>query len=158
MMGAGSGRLAVLHKSRSHTLEESGSIRQPVTQDYCADMVPSFKHCRSPASQPRIPAMKSSNGVLSSRLDSRTFPPELIGCGPVAGNLRSQLDPMKAASGGDPGVPRRRYIVAVMRVRAPPASPRRASARQIAIHRPLSRTCPGSGARQPSGVASHHRP
>ena len=66
-MGAGSGRLAVLHKSRSHTLDESGSIRQPVTQDYRADVALSFKHCRSPASQPRIPAINSSNGVLSPR-------------------------------------------------------------------------------------------
>jgi hypothetical protein len=52
--------LAMLHKSRSHTLDESGSIRQPVTQDYCAGVIPSFKHCRSPASQPRTPAIKSS--------------------------------------------------------------------------------------------------
>jgi alkylhydroperoxidase/carboxymuconolactone decarboxylase family protein YurZ len=28
----------VLHKSRCHTLDGSGSIRQPVTQDYCADV------------------------------------------------------------------------------------------------------------------------
>jgi hypothetical protein len=39
-----------------------------VTQDYCADVVPSFKHCRSPTSQPRIPATKSSIAVLSPRL------------------------------------------------------------------------------------------
>jgi hypothetical protein len=65
----------MLHKSRSHTLDESGSIRQPVTQDSCADVVPSFKHCRSPASQPRIPAIKSSIAVLSPRLDFRKSAP-----------------------------------------------------------------------------------
>jgi hypothetical protein len=41
--------LAVLQKSRSHTLDEAESIRQPVTQDYFAAVVPSFKYCRNPS-------------------------------------------------------------------------------------------------------------
>ena len=63
-----------MHKSRSHTLDESGRIRQPVTQDYCGDLVPSFSYCCSPVSEPLTPATKSSNGVLSPRLLSETIP------------------------------------------------------------------------------------
>ena len=49
------------------------------------------------------------------------------------------------------------WLVAIMTVRAPPASRRRDSAPQTATSRLSSRTCRGSGAKRASSVAFHRR-
>src|SRR5262245_31991591 len=93
-MEAGSGRLAVLHKSRSPTLDESRTFRQPVTQDYCADvarLASSHTRERQPqSSQVVVARVAPQSGKFLSSIARRLARPQ---CDVREMSCRRRLDP-----------------------------------------------------------------